>query len=54
MTFDLSADYINLRAIAALRVATWNNLSPLRLIEHQDGDTKILRNVDKCVLVDTA
>jgi hypothetical protein len=54
MTMNLSADYTNLRGIAALSVATWNIISLLRLIDPQDGDTKILRNVVKCVLVDTA
>ena len=51
---DLSADCVNLRIIAALREATWNNFSLLRLIDPQDGDTKILRNVVNCVLVGTA
>lgn len=53
MTIDLSADCINLRGIADLRMATWNNFSLLGLFDPQDGDTKILRNVVKCVLVDT-
>ena len=54
MTIDLSADSVNPRSIAALRVETWNNFSLFRLIYPQDGDTKILRNVVNCMLVDTA